>query len=212
MSFQLSGEFWSMDTSNIRIKVQVVLALGEIVLFKILAENQQKQGFYIFSGTADIVSTYIPIYQAQTNIASRYTKLRPKALPDIEIILHFSDIEKTSRQLHETNKSYYSHYNKNSEIWKNHTNYPRLYGRLVAEQQTKLAGIIPSGNSQWIRPVLSLFVSRDIVSDVNSYCDYSCTAHWSHLWIFLHLAWPISSYQWRSESTQRSVSSFLCIN
>lgn len=59
-----------MDTSNIRIKVQVVLALGEIVLFKIIAENQQKQGFYIFSGTADIVSTYIPIYQAQTNIAS----------------------------------------------------------------------------------------------------------------------------------------------
>lgn len=59
-----------MDTSNIRIKVQVVLALGEIVLFKILAENQQKQGFCIFSGTVDIVSTYIPIYQAQTNIAS----------------------------------------------------------------------------------------------------------------------------------------------
>lgn len=102
MSFQLFGEFWSMDTSNIRIKVQVVLALGEIVLFKIIAENQQKQGFYIFSGTADIVSTYIPIYQAQTNIASWYTKLRPKALPDIEIILHFSDIEKTSRQRHET--------------------------------------------------------------------------------------------------------------
>lgn len=76
---------------------------------------------------------------------------------DMEIILHFPDIEKTSLRLCGINKSYYSHYNKESKLHLSYVNYPRLYNASVAKQRTKLARTCPAGYSQWIIPILCMF-------------------------------------------------------
>lgn len=82
----------------------------------------------------------------------------------MEIKLHCADIEKTSLWLSGINKSYYSHYNKESKLHVSYVNYPRLYNASVAEQRTKLARTCPAGYSQWIRPILSVYMFQGILS------------------------------------------------
>lgn len=64
---------------------------------------------------------------------------------DMKIILHFPNIEKISLWLCGINKSYYSHYNKESKLCIGYVHYPR-YNASVAEQGIKLVKTSPAVN------------------------------------------------------------------